>query len=376
MNMFYRKSGNRTGLFRCCLLILLGLISGCTGLSKTEEQAPVFYPPLPNPPRIQHLASFSKLRDVVFANSAFADFVLGDRKTESDLITKPYGVSMHDGKIYVVDTRGNGYGVLDIANKSFNLVRGSGAGKFTKPINITIDADGTKYLTDTGRKQVLVYDRNDKYVTAFGIEGDFKPSDVAISGNHLYVSDLARHQIVVLDKASGAIIRRFGKVGSKEGELFFPTNLAMSPDKKNIYISDTGNFRIQVFSTKGKYIRTFGSVGTGIGKFARPKGIAVDRSGNMYVVDAAFENLQMFNESGKLLMFFGGPGGAPENINLPTDVHIEYDNVSLFQQYAAPGFTLEYVILVASQFGGNKINIFGFGKMKDVNYESTDSKDQ
>lgn len=371
MNMYNHNSGNQKNLHWHLLVIVFLVLSGCAGLNKSGEKAAVFYPPLPNPPRIQHLASFSKLRDVVSNNSAFTDFVLGDRKAESDLITKPYGVSMFDGKIYVVDTRGNGYGVLDIANKNFNMVRGSGAGKFKKPINITIDTDGTKYITDTGRKQILVYDRDERFVKALGVEGDYKPGDVAITGNRLYISDLAKHQIVVVDKASGAIIKRFGKVGSKDGELFYPTNLGLSPDGKELYISDTGNFRIQVFALNGKFVRNYGSIGTAVGKFARPKGIAIDRDSNMYVVDAAFENLQLFDRDGKLLMFFGGPGGAPENINLPTDVHIEYNNTSLFQQYAAPGFTLEYVILVASQFGGNKINVFGFGKMKDLEYNTT-----
>ena len=32
-----------------------------------------------------------------------------------------------------------------------------------------------------------------------------------------------------------------------------------------------------------------------------------------------------------------------------------------FRRYAAPGFDIEYVVLVASQFGVNKVVAYGFG---------------
>ena len=75
---------------------------------------------------------------------------------------------------------------------------------------------------------------------------------------------------------------------------------------------------------------------------------------------------------GQLLMFFGSPGLYPDSINLPVDIEIDYDNVALFQRYAHPDFKLEYIILITSQFGPNKVNVFGFGKMKDVDYSDDD----
>ncbi len=71
-----------------------------------------------------------------------------------------------------------------------------------------------------------------------------------------------------------------------------------------------------------------------------------------------------------MLLFLGGPDSNFENINLPTNVAIDYDNIKYFQQYAVPRFKLEYLIVVASQFGNNGINVFGFGKMADMKYFS------
>jgi DNA-binding beta-propeller fold protein YncE len=325
---------------------------------------------LPNPPRIQYLATFSSEVDVTGPQGNFAEFILG-KKPKRDIVKKPYGIAIFAGKIYVIDTRGAGYVVLDLEKKGIKFVLGSGGGKMQKPINITIDRGGTKYITDTEKNQVLVFDREDRFVRAYGIKDQFKPGDVAVSGDRIYVTDLEHHEVHVLDKQSGSLLFKFGKAGSKDGELFFPTNIALGPDG-NLYITDTGNFRVQKFTLDGRLIRTYGIIGTGLGQFARPKGVALDREGRIYVVDAAFENIQIFDQEGKLLLFFGEPGDSPENINLPTSVVIDYENAPLFQRYTDPKFRIEYVILVASQFGVNKVSVFGFGKMEGIDYSSTE----
>jgi len=351
-------------------LILASLLSGCAGFSEKEEQS-VFYPPLPSPPRIQYLTSFSDPRDLVTDETGFSDFVLGEKEKGVTLINKPYGVAIKDGVLYVVDIRGPGYATFDLKNKKFDMIYGSFSSKMRKPINIAIDEQGNKYITDTIRSLVLVYDAQNKFVRIIGDGESFKPSDILIADNKLFITDIKNHRIVVLDKNTDAQLYTIGSVGSKEGELFYPTNLALGPDNY-LYISETGNFRVQKFTLDGKFVKSFGKVGTGLGQFARPKGVAVDRDGRIHVVDAAFENVQMMNADGKLLMFYGEPGSNKANINLPTDIFIDYDNVEYFRRYAKPGFEMEYIVLVSSQFGDSKVNVFGFGKMKDMDYPVDD----
>jgi hypothetical protein len=47
---------------------------------------------------------------------------------------------------------------------------------------------------------------------------------------------------------------------------------------------------------------------------------------------------------------------------LPAGVDVDYEHVDLFKNLVAPGKQLEYVILVASQFGYNKVSVYGFLK--------------
>jgi DNA-binding beta-propeller fold protein YncE len=237
-----------------------------------------------------------------------------------------------------------------------------GAGVLKKPINIAIDADGTRFVTDTERSLVVVFDREDRFVRTLGEPGAFRPVGIAVAAGQLYVSDIEHHQVLILDKTTGSVLSKFGQPGSQAGELYQPTNIALAADG-SVLVSDTGNFRIQKFTADGRFVRSYGEIGTAPGKFARPKGVAIDRAGRMYVVDAAFENLQVLDPEGVPLLYFGAPGSARDSINLPTTVTVDYANVELFRKYAAPGFELEYVVLVACQFGANKVAVFGFGSV-------------
>ena len=67
-------------------------------------------------------------------------------------------------------------------------------------------------------------------------------------------------------------------------------------------------------------------------------------------------------------MAFGQSPDGSQGLNLPAGIAIDYDNVALFRRFAAPGFNLEYVILVVSQFGPNQVDVFGFGKLGGVEY--------
>ena len=148
------------------------LVAGC-GAPARKPQAPVFFPPPPAPPRIQFLTALSGLRDIE-EQSAFNRFVVGEIPDVK--LDKPYGVAIHDGKIYVCDTNATVL-VFDLQNKTFRPLKGAlGLGKLNQPVNISIERDGTKYVADPVRGQVVAFDRNDEYLRAYGEPGSWRPS--------------------------------------------------------------------------------------------------------------------------------------------------------------------------------------------------------
>jgi sugar lactone lactonase YvrE len=356
-------------VWRCIAALMASVaLVGCAVAPPEKKPAPpatVFYPSAPEPPRIQHLATFVGERDFDADRSDFAKFVAGEAAGQQ--MQQVYGVALAGGRLYAVDTKGAGVAIFDLVEQKFSVFSGSGGGRMKSPINLTIDVDGTKYVTDTGRDQVLVYDRDNRFVSAFGEPQQFRPVDTAVVGERLYVVDIQHHQVHVLDKRSGKPLFKFGQPGSKEGDLYHPTNIAVGPDG-DIFVTETSNFRVQRFTAEGKFVRVYGQVGDRPGSFARPKGIAIDRAGRIYVGDAAFQNVQVFENDGRLLMAFGQPKDG-QGLSLPAGVAIDYDNVALFKRYADPKFEVEYLIVVASQIAPNKVDVFGFGRMGGVDYD-------
>lgn len=329
-----------------------------------KPPTPVFSPPPPAPARIQFLTSLSGLKDVD-EQSAFNRFVVGEKQDVK--VDKPYGVAVYDGKIYVCDTN-NTVAVFDLKRKTFGPMNGAiGPGTLRQPVNISIEADGTKYVADPVRGQIVVFDRNDEYLKAYGVPGAWRPVDAVPLEDRLYVADVGNGLVKVFDKQSGEMIKTIGDKGDPSERLDRPTNLAFDREGY-LYVTDVGRFQVVKFDRDGHFKATFGKPGDNLGHFARPKGIALDREGRLYAVDASFNNVQIFNKEGRLLMFFGEGGDKPGGLLLPAQVAIDYDNLPYFRQYVAPNFQVEYLVFVTSQFGSRRVNVLAFGKEQGKNY--------
>ena len=83
----------------------------------------------------------------------------------------------------------------------------------------------------------------------------------------------------------GTLIRTWGVLGSEPGQLLDPYGVAVGADG-NIWVSEYGNNRVQVFTPSGAYLYGFGSKGNGAGQFNQsPHGLAFSGS-NVYVLDS------------------------------------------------------------------------------------------
>ncbi|OKY74329.1 MAG: hypothetical protein BM485_13780 [Desulfobulbaceae bacterium DB1] len=354
------------------LLSFLGvvlLLAGCVTTPKpAEREADVFFPDPPAPPRLQYLTSYTSSSDVVSESSAFDTFLTGEQQQGHQLV-KPYGVAVSNGKIYVCDSQST-LVVFDVKNKKFHQMEGAkGLGKVVQPLNISLDEEGNRFVADTVRGEVLMYDKNDFFVKSFGVPGQWKPVDAVPYQGLLYVVDSKDREIKVFDIKSTEKITAFGRGNKPEENLGLPTGIAIGPDEL-LYISDSGRFQIVVYDRDGHQRSAIGRPGANLGHFARPRGVAVDRKGRVFVVDAAFENVQIFRADGQLLLFFGGSGTRPGNLFLPADVFIDYDNIDYFRHYADPNFEIESLVFVTSQFGDRLVNVYAFGKEKGRNYPS------
>ena len=95
--------------------------------------------------------------------------------------------------------------------------------------------------------------------------------------------------------------------GTGQGEFDYPTGIAVDPNG-NLLVADSGNGRIEKFSSNGKFVTSIGSRGKGEGQLREPNGIAVDRAGNMYVADAGNHRVEKLAPDGKFVAEWKGPG--------------------------------------------------------------------
>jgi DNA-binding beta-propeller fold protein YncE len=77
--------------------------------------------------------------------------------------------------------------------------------------------------------------------------------------------------------------------GSGANALSDPQGVAIDQSTGDVYVVDSANDRVEIFSASGAFISAFGSKGTGNGQFENPTQIAIDNStglpGNVYVID-------------------------------------------------------------------------------------------
>jgi len=70
-------------------------------------------------------------------------------------------------------------------------------------------------------------------------------------------------------------------------------------DQGDIYVLDSGKYRIQKYDKDGHYHQSIGRQGQGPGEFERPAGLYLDQKGNIYVL--GLSKIHLFNPKGEFI---------------------------------------------------------------------------
>jgi DNA-binding beta-propeller fold protein YncE len=113
-----------------------------------------------------------------------------------------------------------------------------------------------------------------------------------------------------------------GGKGEGRGQLDFPRGITVDRSG-NILVADSSNNRVQKFAATGAFLSMFGAQGRFPGEFQEPNGIAVDSKGNIYVADVSNHRVQKFTSDGRITTQWSGP--APGFYG-PRDIWITPDD--------------------------------------------------
>lgn len=306
--------------------LLLPLLLGAVACSHAPPRSDVVWPDPPEKPRIRFvrfLASGEDLDDSSW--SSFRRFLTGE---QANSFGRPMGLAVSDDgqRLYVADYGRGAVFVLDFKRKTFEPFAADEPRR--SAFNVALDDEENVYVTDPVARQVTVFDRAGRKLRSFGREMD-RPTGLAIDRQRkiVYVADGSRqdspnHRVLVYS-LEGKLLRQVGRGrGSGDGEFSFPTYLAVD-DQGQLYVSDTLNFRIQVFDPEGQFLQAFGQAGNQPGTFTRVKGLAFDGFGNLYTVEGEHAVIQVFNRSFGLLLYFAGKGPRVEYLHLPAAIAID-----------------------------------------------------
>jgi sugar lactone lactonase YvrE len=356
------------------LLLLLGLTMAACATSGIEPET-VFYPDPPQAPRIQFLYAIGRAADVEGEVSSLDKFLFGEDSMDNREISRPFGCAAFDGAFYITDTSFGAILKIDLQAKKIEVLELVGRGMVKKPMNLCFAPDGTVFVADVGRRQIVAYDRTFKFLKDYGPFGDqSRPVDVAVHGDRIYVADSGTKRVRVLDREDGKELLNLGKKTIDGEELRAPTSVAVD-ERGFIYVSDTVLCRVFIWNAKGEFVRHIGEPGDIVGQLARAKGIAVSGK-TLFVLDAAFENCQIFDFAGNPLLFFGGPGNRPGSLYLPATIWVGTEGLEFFADRVDSDFVPEKLIMITSQFGPRKVSFYALGRSKQSKYEPSVLLDQ
>ena len=265
----------------------------------------------------------------------------------------------------------------DLSSRLFERVeviglRGTGFGQLNKPRSLALDTNDNVYVADmTGRVQkfspqgqalafwrlpetdlgkpkgmcrdragnIVVVEPHYQRVNHFTPEGRLVeqwgtrgqaagqltlPRAVAVNAR----GDIFVSEYTTVDRVQGFSAENrkpmvcFGSPGTGQGEFNRAEGIGIGPDDR-IYVADSCNHRLQIFSAAGQWLKTYGSAGRGLGQLSYPYDVCVDAEGRQYVCEFGNSRIQIFDAANRPLEILGGVGSEPGKLNNPWSLALD-----------------------------------------------------
>ncbi len=315
---------------------------------RKEVPIPGPAPAAPSPRAAAPAAPFVPSGPVVAALEWLSDAaaLFGVGQGGEALLAEPKGVAVGaDGRIYVAEARA---GRISVFNTDGSLAlrwgrAGTNDGEFAEPWGIAVSTGGEVFVADTWNHRIQKFSADGTWLLTWGGLVDSRrdpqgapglfwgPRDIAIGPDGLvYVSDTGNKRIQVFDP-DGTFVRTFGAEGSAPGQFNEPVGLAFLGDA--LVVADAWNGRIQLLDTSGAPRSSTNVTGWESRAIPNKPYVATDTRGNIYLTAPERNEVMMIDAGGKIsgVPLPNDPGGR---IGGPSGIEIGADGALLVSQSA------------------------------------------
>ncbi|WP_345320537.1 peptidyl-alpha-hydroxyglycine alpha-amidating lyase family protein [Novipirellula rosea] len=187
---------------------------------------------------------------------------------------------------------------------------------------VAVDAEDQVYVFTRSTPPIQVYTKEGKFVRSWGDDSIATAHHLKIDGDgNIWVADIGLH-IIRKFSPTGEVLQTIGTPGvsgEDQTHLDKPTDMAIAANG-DVFVSDGyGNNRIVHFDATGKFVKAWGSLGTGPEQFSLPHAIAIDSTGRLYIADRNNARVMIYDQQGVLL-------DSWDNVIVPWGFHVTADD--------------------------------------------------